>query len=89
MPEKNSVAERKNRTIVEMARAMLEEKKISKIFWGEAVATAIHLLNRCSIEGVHALTPHEKYFGTKPDLSHLKVLGCVAYVHVPDESAKR
>ena len=72
-PKQNGVTERKNLTIVEMARAMLEEKKMPKIFWGEAVATTIHLLNRCSIEGVHTLTPHEIYFGKKPDLSHLKV----------------
>jgi hypothetical protein len=31
------------------------------------------------------MTPEEKYSGRKPDLSHLKVFRCIAYVHVPDE----
>jgi hypothetical protein len=31
------------------------------------------------------MIPEEKYNGRKPNLSHLKVFGCIAYVHVPDE----
>ena len=31
------------------------------------------------------MTPEEKFTGKKPDLSHLKVFGCLAYVHIPDE----
>ena len=34
---------------------------------------------------VHNVTPEEKYSGKKPDLSHLKVFGCIAYVHILDE----
>ena len=34
---------------------------------------------------VHNVTPEERYSGKKPDLSHLKVFGCICYVHVPDE----
>ena len=34
---------------------------------------------------MHDVTPEEKFIGVKPDLSHLKVFGCIAYVHVPDE----
>ena len=34
---------------------------------------------------IHNVTPKEKCTGKKLDLSHIKVFGCIAYVHVPDE----
>jgi 5'-3' exoribonuclease 2 len=53
--------------------------------WAEAVATAVYIMNRTPTSTVHGMTPEEKYNGKKPDLSHLKVFGCIAYVYVPDE----
>jgi transposase InsO family protein len=44
-PEQNRVAERKNRTVVEMMRSMLNGKKMSDEFWGEAVVTTVYLLD--------------------------------------------
>ena len=88
-PQQNGVAERKNRTILEMARTMLQEKNMPHIYWAEAAVTAVYLINRCTTEGVHDSTPHEKYFGTKPDLSHLKVFGSISFVHVPDEKRRK
>ena len=35
------------------------------------------------------MTPEERFIGKKPDVSHLKVFGCIAYVHVPDELRKK
>ena len=43
------------------------------------------IVNRTPIAAVHNVTQEEKYSGKKPDLSHLKVFGCICYVHVPDE----
>ena len=45
-PQQNGVAERKNRTLLEMARAMMIESHVPKSFWPEAVATANYLSNR-------------------------------------------
>ena len=45
-PQQNGVAERKNRTLVEMARSMLDEYKSPHSFWAEAVNTACHASNR-------------------------------------------
>ena len=42
----NGVAERKNGTIVEMARSMMKEKGFPAEYWGEVVATKIYLINR-------------------------------------------
>ena len=82
MPEQNDVTERKNLSVVEEERAMLEEKSMPKFYWAEAVRTAVYIQNRIG-EKVFA---HELYFGRKPNLQHLRVFGRIAYVHVPDEN---
>ena len=42
-------------------------------------------MNRTPTAAVHDVTPEEKFTGHKPDLSHLKLFGCIAYVHILDE----
>ena len=42
-------------------------------------------MNRTPTAAIHGMTPEEKFTGKKPDLSHLKVFGFLAYVHIPDE----
>ncbi len=61
------------------------DKKMSDHYWAEAVETVVYIMNRTPTATVHGMTPEEKYSGKKPDLSHLKVFGCIAYVHVSNE----
>jgi hypothetical protein len=63
----------------------MAEKSMPHHYWAEVVATAVYIMNRTPTTAVHGMTPEEKYSGRKPDLSHLKVFGCIAYVHVLDE----
>ena len=86
-PHQNGVAERKNRTVMNMARCMLAAKKMPKSFWTEAVNWTFYLLNRCPTFAVKNITPQEAWSGVKPSVDHFRVWGCVAHVHVPD--AKR
>ena len=58
-------------------------------YWAEVVNTAVYIMNRTPTAAVHDVTPEEKYSGKKPDLSHLKVFGCIAYVHIPDELRRK
>ena len=44
-PQLNGVAERKNRTIMDMVRCMLIDSKLSLEFWGEASKCATYILN--------------------------------------------
>jgi proline dehydrogenase len=53
----NGVAERKNRTILDMARSLLKEKKMLKQYWAEAVSCAVYLLNRCPTRILQVDTP--------------------------------
>ena len=79
------MAERKNRSVVEVARAMLEEKSLPKFYWAEAVRTAVYIQNRIGDK----VSAHELYFGTKPNLRHLRVFGSIAYVHVSKEKRRK
>ncbi|WJZ92889.1 hypothetical protein VitviT2T_011862 [Vitis vinifera] len=86
-PQQNGVSERKNRTVMEMARCMLFEKKLPKLLWAEAVNTSVYLLNRLPTKSVQSKTPIEAWSGVKPSVKHLKVFGSFCYLHVP--SVKR
>ena len=61
------------------------EKNVPHTYWDEAVSTTIYIMNRTPTAAVHDVTPEEKFTSVKPDLSHLKVFECIAYVHVPNE----
>ena len=82
-PQQNGVCERKNRTIMEMARCLLKRKKLSSKFWAEAVSCAVYLINRSPTRNLKNCTPHEAWYGKKPNVHHLKVFGSVGYAHIP------
>lgn len=67
-PQQNGVVERRNQTVVGMARSMLKAKGMPSMFWGEAVATAVYLLNRSFTRRVDGHTRYEAWHGTKPDI---------------------
>ena len=58
-PQQNGVAERKNRTVMNMVRSILSGKGIPKPFWPEAVNWAFYVLNRCPTYALTDITPHE------------------------------
>ena len=67
----------------------MNEKNLPKWYWVKAANTAVYLMNRCTTSGVHDVTPHEKFFGKKPDLSHVRIFGSIAYVHIPDATRQK
>ena len=78
-PKQNGVAERRNRTLMEMVRSMISRTNLPDFLWGEALKTALYILNRVPTKAV-LLTPFELWTGRKPSLNHLKVWGCPAEV---------
>ena len=79
-PQQNGVAERKNRTLIEMARSMLDEYKTSDRFWAEAVNTACHATNRLYLHRLLKKTPYELLTGNKPNVSYFRVFGSKCYI---------
>jgi hypothetical protein len=49
-------------------------------FWGEAVHTAVFLLNRAPTSALDGMTPYQAWYGKKPSVHLIKVFGCVAYI---------
>eukprot|EP00253_Pinus_taeda_P019494 PITA_19494 len=88
-PQQNGVAERKNRTLVECARSMLQGKNISNVFWAEAINTAVYLKNRSPTKILELKTPFEAFYGYKPKVSHLRVFGCKAFAHIPKDERRK
>jgi hypothetical protein len=81
-PESNGIAERKNRTLTDLVNTMLDTASLSKAWWGEAILTASHILNRIPNKSKET-TPYEIWVGKKPSLSYLRTWGCLAKVNVP------
>ncbi|KAI4365323.1 hypothetical protein MLD38_021316 [Melastoma candidum] len=86
--QSNGVAERKNMTIVEMARRMLKGKGLLNSVWAEVVNTTACTLNRSPTKVVQNKTPYEARHKKKPLVDHLKVFGCVAYALLPKKKEK-
>ncbi|KAG8472464.1 hypothetical protein CXB51_034185 [Gossypium anomalum] len=82
-PQQNGVSERKNRSLLDMARCLLFEKKLPKNLWAEVVNTAVYLQNRLPTKALEQKTPFEGWFGFKPSVEHLRVFGCLCYAHIP------
>ncbi|KAG6520747.1 hypothetical protein ZIOFF_017807 [Zingiber officinale] len=79
-----------------MAKSMMHEKGLPKIFWAEAVYTAVYLSNRCPTTAIPNKTPFEAWSGRRPSVNHLKVFGSICYSQIPkqkrsklDESSER
>jgi transposase InsO family protein len=69
-PQQNGVAERKNRTLIEMARIMLDECKTSDQFWAEAINTTCHATNCLYLHKLLKKTSYELLTGNKPNVSY-------------------
>lgn len=89
-PHQNGVAERLNRTLVELVRAMLHHKSLPKLFWAEALCTAMHVRNRVTTRGLGArTTPYEVLFQRKPNLSYLRVFGSTCWYTLPRDNVDK
>ena len=76
-PSQNGVSERRNRTLKDMVRSMISHSSLPVSLWGEALKTAVYILNRVPSKVV-AKTPYELWTGKKPSIRHFHVWGCPA-----------
>ncbi|KAE8684638.1 Chitin elicitor receptor kinase 1 [Hibiscus syriacus] len=87
IPQQNGVAERMNRTLNERARSMRIHAGLPKFLWAEAINTAAYLINRGPSVPLDGGIPEEAWSKKEINLSHLRVFGCISYVHI--DSAER
>ncbi|GJY22755.1 retrovirus-related pol polyprotein from transposon TNT 1-94 [Tanacetum coccineum] len=79
-PQSNGVVERKNRTLQEMSRTMLNEQSLPQKFWCNAVDTSTYILNRILIRVILGKIPYELLKGRKPTLDYFRVFGSKCFI---------
>ncbi|GAU46965.1 hypothetical protein TSUD_143070 [Trifolium subterraneum] len=84
-PQHNGLAERRNRSILDMARSMVKQKGLQHRFWGEAV----YILNKSPTKKLIDEVPEDVWSKCKPSVTHFKVFGSLSYTHVPDARRKK
>jgi hypothetical protein len=79
-PQQNGIVERKDRTLIEAARTMLDEYKTPDIFWAEAINTACHTINCIYLHKYLGKTPYEVITGNKPKVHYFRVFGSKCFI---------
>nr|GEW00555.1 putative ribonuclease H-like domain-containing protein [Tanacetum cinerariifolium] len=75
-PQQNGITERKNRTLIEVARTMLADSLLPIPFWFEAVNTSCYVQNRVLVTKPHNKTPYELLHGKTPSIGFMRPFGC-------------
>ncbi|CDF39894.1 unnamed protein product [Chondrus crispus] len=84
IPEQNGVAERLNRTLIDLVHSMLSHKQVSKRFWAEALATSVYVRNRVTSRTLPVnTTPHHIWMNSTPNVGHLRVFGSKCWYTLP------
>ena len=73
---------------MEAARSLIHTTGVPKNLWVEAIAFVVYTLNRTTTIS-RSKTPYEIWHKKKPNLSHLRVFGAKAFVHIPDKDRKK
>ena len=85
MHQQNGRAECLNRTLIEKAQALRFDACLPQSYWEFSVEFTVHVYNRTPVKHIAWRTPFEVLNGKIPDISHLRVFGCGAYVYIPDD----
>ena len=88
-PQQNGVVERRNRTVVEMTRSCLKEMQLPANLWGEAVRHSVYILNRLPTRALTGQTPYEAWSTRKPDITHVRVFGCLVHMKIPANQVQK
>jgi hypothetical protein len=79
-PQQNDIVERKNRTLLDMVRTMLNEYKTLDRFWAEAINTACYSINRLYLHRMLKKTSYELLTGKNPNVSYFRVFGSKCFI---------
>jgi transposase InsO family protein len=81
-PQQNGVVERKNRTLLDMARTMLDEYKTPDRFWAEAINTTCYSINRLYLHRILKKTSYKVLTGKKPNVSYFRFFASKCFILV-------
>ena len=86
-PSQNGAAKRLNRTLLELARAMMIERNVPMFLWEYAIKHAAYLRERAPAKALPGTTPYEAWHGHKADVSGLREFGSPVYVLLQGQKA--
>ena len=85
-PQQIGVSERVGRTLCAMVRCLLVDSGLPPSLWSELMLTTTYLCNRVPHSALKMETPYKVLYGKEADLSHLKIIGSRAFVHIKDST---
>jgi hypothetical protein len=88
-PSQNGIAERMNRTLVKLSRAMLAANQLPEFLWEYAVLHAAYVRNRSFTKHLRKLTPYEGWHNKRPDVSHLREFGAPVWILLQGQKKKQ
>jgi hypothetical protein len=88
-PQQNSVAERKNKTIMEVVKTMIHDQDLPMCLWAEATMAVVYVQNRLSHSELGFKTPEEMFTEKNPEVSHLKIFGCPVFIRISKEKRNK
>jgi hypothetical protein len=88
-PQQNGVAERKNRTIMEVVKTMIHDQYVPMCLWVEATMTPIYVQNRFSHSELGFKTLEDMFTRKNPEVSHIKIFGYSLFIHIPKEKRNK
>ena len=86
--ELNGVAERYNRSIMDMARCLLKEAKVNRMYWPEIIKAVAYLKNTIIANTIENKSPFEIFFKEKRNVNHLKIYGSKIFVRILEQLRK-
>ena len=82
-PQQNGRAERFNGTLISSAKTMLNDAKLSRHFWEDAINTSNYIHNRISHRGINNIILYERFNKSKVNYSNIRVFGCKVFYYIP------
>ena len=79
-PQQNGVVERKNKTLIEAVRTMLQDENLPISFWAEAINTTCYIQNITLVNKLVGNIPYLMMRRSKPTTKHLHVFGIICYI---------
>jgi hypothetical protein len=68
---------------------MLKAKGLPRYFWGEAMSTMVHILNRASTCALDGNTPYEAWHGKVPAIHYFRKFGCITHLKITRPNLKK